>query len=157
MAAEVVGRVSTLRWKSPAGAMDNVDVVVTRQSVFGGSMKRIFRIRGVNRSMVRLDLVAVRGSVVFLEVSHGGLKLSHERLQRPEITTPSTFVDSCATEGLSGAGLSDAEFKLLNSAVTLPVAASGNSAAHRKARKKLAFTLLCNTDALTALPPAMQQ
>ena len=85
MAAKVVGLVSTLRWKSPAGAMNNVDVVVTRQSVFVGSMKRIFRIRGVNRSMVRLDLVAVRGLVVFLEVSHGGLKLSHERLQRPEV------------------------------------------------------------------------
>ena len=47
-------------------------------------MKRIFRIRCVNRSMVRLDLLAVRGLVVFLEVSHGGLKLSHERLQRLE-------------------------------------------------------------------------
>ena len=85
MAAEVVGRISTLRWKSPAGAMDNVDVVVTRQSVFGGSMKRIFRIWRVNRSMVLLDLLAVRGLVVFLEVSHGALKLSHERLQRLEI------------------------------------------------------------------------
>ena len=80
-------------------------------------------------------------------------------------STPSTFVDLCATEGLSGAGSSDADFKtyLLDSAVTLPPAASGNSAAHRKARKEMAFTLLWlrgqlgNTDALTALPPAMQQ
>ena len=85
MAAEVVGRVSTWRWKSPAGAMDNVDVVVTRESVSVCGMKRIFRVWGVNRSMVRLDLLAVRGLFVFLEVSHGGLKLSHERLQRPEI------------------------------------------------------------------------
>ena len=72
-------------------------------------------------------------------------------------STRSTFVDPCATEGLSGAGSTDAEFKLLNSAVTLPVAASGSSAAHRKARKELAFTLLWlrgrlgNTDALTAV------
>ena len=50
-------------------------------------------------------------------------------------STPSTFVDPCATEGLSGAGSTDADFNLLNSAVTLPLAASGNSAAHRKARK----------------------
>ena len=75
--------------------MDNVDVVVTRQSVFGGSMKRIFRIRGVNRSMVRLDLVAVRGLVVFLEVSHGGLKLSHERLQLLEIRLNSGSARHC--------------------------------------------------------------
>ena len=45
-------------------------------------MKRIFRISSVSGSVVRLDLLAVRRLVVFLEVTHGGLKLSHERFQR---------------------------------------------------------------------------
>ena len=61
------------------------NVVVTRERMSVVGMKSIFRILCVNRSMARLDLLAVRGLFIFLEVSHGGLKLSHERLQRPEI------------------------------------------------------------------------
>ena len=59
-------------------------VVVTRERMSVVGMKSIFSILCVNRSMVRLDLLAVRGLFIFLEVSHGGLKLSHERLQRLE-------------------------------------------------------------------------
>ena len=63
------------------------------------------------------------------------------------------------------AGSTDADFKayLLNSAVSLPLVASCNTAAHKKVGKELAFILLWirwqlgNPDALTVLSPVMQQ
>ena len=68
MAPEVVVREGALRWKIPerniAGARNSG--VATPESVSVVSMKCIFRIRSVSGSVVRLDLLAVRGLFVFL-------------------------------------------------------------------------------------------
>ena len=77
---------------------------------------------------------------------------------------PSTFVELCAAEGLTGAGSTDLEFKtyLENSAI-LPEIPTGNNKSHKTIRKELAHTLLWlraqlgKPDALNALPPVMQQ
>ncbi len=77
---------------------------------------------------------------------------------------PSTFVELCAEEGLTGAGSTDLEFKtyLENSAI-LPEIPTGNNKSHKTTRKELAHTLLWlraqlgKPDALNALPQVMQQ
>ena len=56
-------------------------MVLPHDSVSVVSMKCIFRLWSVSGSVVRLDLLAVRKLFVFLEMSHGGLNLSHERFQ----------------------------------------------------------------------------
>ena len=84
MAAEMVVRGGTRRWTIPERSVPSArdSGVATREYVSFVSMKSIFRIRSVSRSVVCLDRWAFQGLFVFLQVSHGGLKLSHEHFQR---------------------------------------------------------------------------